>query len=46
VEVETPRVIVTIARRAHSPYLVASGLSDKPVKMPWFGDKQLLIRFA
>jgi hypothetical protein len=46
VEIETTRVIVTIDKRAHNPYLVASGLADKPAKMPWFGDKQLLIRFA
>lgn len=46
VEIETARVIVTIDKRAHNPYLVASGLADKPAKMPWFGGKQLLIRFA
>lgn len=46
VEIETARVIVTIDKRAHNPYLVAAGLADKPAKMPWFGDKQLLIRFA
>jgi hypothetical protein len=39
-------VIVTIDKRAHNPYLVASGLADRPTKMPWFGNKQLLIRFA
>jgi len=46
VEIETARVIVTIDKRAHNPYLVASGLADRPTKMPWFGNKQLLIRFA
>jgi hypothetical protein len=46
VEIETTRVIVTIDKRAHNPYLVASGLTDRPAKMPWFGDKQLLICFA
>jgi hypothetical protein len=46
VEIETARVIVTLDKRAHNPYLVASGLADKPAKMPWFGDKELLIRFA
>ena len=46
VEIETARVIVTMDKRAHNPYLVASGLADKPVTMPWFGNKQLLIRFA
>ena len=46
VEVETDRVLVTIDKRAHNPYLVASGLADKTAPMPWFGDKQLVIRFA
>lgn len=46
VEIETSRVMVTIDKRAHNPYLVASGLADKPAKMPWFGNRQLLIRFA
>ena len=46
VEIEAARVIVTLDKRAHNPYLVASGLADKPAKMPWFGDKQLLIHFA
>jgi hypothetical protein len=46
VDVEADRVLVTIDKRAHNPYLVASGLADKPVPMPWFGNKQLVIRFA
>ena len=46
VEVETERVTVTIDKRAHNPYLVASGLADKPASMPWFGHKQLHLRFA
>ena len=46
VEVEAGRVVVTIDKRAHNPYLVASGLADQPVAMPWFGNKQLHIRFA
>lgn len=46
VEIETSRIVVTIDKRAHNPYLVASGLSDKPTLMPWLGDKKLLIRFA
>jgi hypothetical protein len=44
--VETGRVVVTIDKRAHNPYLVASGLADQPVAMPWFGHKLLHIRFA
>jgi hypothetical protein len=46
VDVETSRVVVTIDKRAHNPYLVASGLTDKPTPMPWFGDKQLRVYFA
>jgi len=46
VDIETARVIVTIDKRAHNPFLVASGLADKPANMSWFGDKQLLIRFV
>jgi len=46
VEVETERVVVSFDKRAHNPYLAASGLADKPVPMPWFGNKQLHIRFA
>jgi hypothetical protein len=46
VEVETERVVVTIDKRAHNPFLVASGLADKPVSMPWFGNKQLHLCFA
>jgi hypothetical protein len=46
VEVQTENVVVTLDKRAHNPFLVASGLADKPVPMPWFGNKKLLIRFA
>ena len=46
VDIETDRVVVSIDKRAHNPYLVASGLADQPARMPWFGNKQLHIRFA
>jgi hypothetical protein len=46
VEVDTERVVVTLDKRAHNPYLVASDLADKPALMPWFGNKQLHIHFA
>jgi len=46
VEVETGRVVVTLEKRAHNPHLAASGRAGKPATMPWFGAKQLLIRFA
>jgi hypothetical protein len=40
------QVIVTLDKRAHNPYLVASGLTDEPTPMPWYGNKNLAIRFA
>ena len=46
VDIEPTRVVVTFDKRAHNPYLVASGLADQPTPMPWFGDKQLVLQFA
>jgi len=46
VEVTPTSVVVTLDKRAHNPYLVASGLTDQPTPMPWFGDKTLIIQFA
>src|SRR6266851_2439402 len=46
VEVTATSVVVTLDKRAHNPYLVASGLTDQPTSMPWFGDKKLIIQFA
>ena len=46
VEITAASVVVTLDKRAHNPYLVASGLIDQPTPMPWFGDKKLIIQFA
>jgi hypothetical protein len=46
VTVEEQRVLVTLHKRSHNPYLVASRLADQPTTMPWFGNKRLIIRFA
>lgn len=46
VVIDDRRVAVTIPKRSHNPYLVASRLADQPTPMPWFGNKQLFIRFA
>lgn len=46
VEIDAREVVVTLDKRAHLPYLVASGLMDKPTPMPWFGNKSLVIRVA
>jgi hypothetical protein len=46
VAVEEDRVVVTLHKRSHNPFLVASRLADRPTAMPWFGNKLLFIRFA
>src|SRR5215831_2652583 len=46
VEVNSANVVVTFDKRAHNPYLVASGLTAQPTPMPWFGNKKLLLQFA
>lgn len=46
VEITAKSVVVTFDKRAHNPYLVASGLTERSTRMPWFGDKKLLLQFA
>jgi hypothetical protein len=46
VTIEQKRIVVTLDKRAHDPYLVASGLLDKPTRVPWLDNKQLLIQIA
>jgi hypothetical protein len=46
VEITAASVVVTLDKRAHNPYLVASGLTDQPTRMPWFGNKKLIIQFV
>jgi len=46
VNVDERQVSVVIDKRAHNPYLVASGLADEPTPMPWFGGKRLRIAFS
>jgi hypothetical protein len=43
VQVEASEVVVALDKRAHNPYLVASGLADQSTPMPWFGNKRLVI---
>ena len=45
VQIEEAGVVVTLDKRAHNPYLVASGLADEPTPMAWFGNKPLVIHF-
>jgi hypothetical protein len=46
VDVGQQQVVVTLDKRAHNPYLVASKLGDHPTPMPWFGGKRLLLRLS
>lgn len=46
VEITSTSVVVTLDKRAHNPYLVASGLTVQPTPMPWFGNKKLTVQFA
>jgi hypothetical protein len=46
VEITSTSVVVTLEKRAHNPYLVASGLTDQPIPMPWFANKKLVVQFA
>src|SRR3954453_8122831 len=46
VQIEETGVVVTLDKRAHNPYLVASGLADHPTPMPWLGNKLLKMTFA
>jgi len=46
VVINSDQVLVTLDKRAHNPYLVASELADTPTSMAWFGNKQLIIRFT
>jgi len=46
VQIEEDGVTVTLDKRAHNPYLVASQLTDQPIRMPWFGNKLLSIKYA
>lgn len=43
--VEPSRVVVTLDKRAHNPFLVKSRLADTPTPMPWFGNKALHLQF-
>ena len=45
VQIQEQQVTVRLDKRAHNPYLVASGLGDDPTPMPWFGGKTLVLRF-
>src|SRR5437899_13081524 len=46
VEVTTDSVVVTLDKRAHNPYLLASGLPLKQPLLLGLGNKKLSIQFA
>jgi hypothetical protein len=46
VTIESERVLVTLDKRAHNPFLLRSRLADEPTPMPWFGNKLMSIHFA
>jgi hypothetical protein len=46
VTLDEQRIVVRLDKRAHDPYLVASGVLDKPTRVPWLGNHQLLIQIA
>jgi hypothetical protein len=46
VQIEDDGVTVTLDKRAHNPYLVASQVADEPIRMPWFGNRLLSINYA
>jgi Transposase DDE domain len=46
VTVDSQRIVVRLDKRAHDPYLVASGVLDKPTRVPWLDNRHLLIQIA
>jgi hypothetical protein len=46
VAIERDRVVVTLDKHAHNPFLVKARLADTPTRMPWFANKPLQLHFA
>lgn len=46
VAIEAERVVVTLDKRAHNPFLAQSRLLDTPTPMPWFGHLPLHLEFS
>jgi len=46
IQIDDEKITVTLDKRAHNPYLVDSGLPDRPTMMPWLKNRLLRIRFA
>jgi transposase len=43
ISADSETVTVQLHRRAHLPIILASGLTESPVQVPWWGDRQLRI---
>ena len=41
VTINADEILVTFHRRAHMPIISASGLLDRPIRVPWWGDRAL-----
>lgn len=41
VTISADEILVTFHRRAHMPIISASGLLDRPIRVPWWGDRAL-----
>jgi hypothetical protein len=41
VTITAREITISFHRRAHPPILLASGLFDKPVRIPWWGNRTL-----
>lgn len=46
VTIDPHSITVRLDKRAHDPYLVASGILDKPTTVSWLADRQLIIQIA
>lgn len=46
VSITPEHIVVSLDKRAHDPYLVASGILDQPTPIPWLDNRSLLIRIA
>jgi len=46
VTITEEEIIVQFARKAHNPFLIASGFAEETVLVPWLENKQLIFNFS
>jgi hypothetical protein len=46
VDITSQSILVTLDKRSHNPYLVASDLAAQPTVIPWLANRKLSIAFA